>query len=233
MITQSKGKIYLANERGLTETSWFRSLYMFNFGSYQREHKNPFGSLYVLNEDTLDGGKSLKWLVEENTDIILLPVVGAIEFSAGNENTGILKAGMIQVLSLPSGGSYEVKNPYPDQLVKYLQIWIKTLADKTYSSFQSTFDLGNYQLIDLFHAEAPQNSSYSGAIIKLNGRQEDTYYKKNPANGVFVYSVQGALEVQYRLLHEGDGLALWDVDEVAFEALSNNAILLIIEVPLQ
>jgi redox-sensitive bicupin YhaK (pirin superfamily) len=233
MITQSKGKIFLANERGLTETTWFRSLNTFNFGSYQREHKKPFGSLYVLNEDTLDGGKSLKWLVEENTDVILLPVVGAIEFSDNNGNAGILKAGMVHLLSLPSGGSYEVKNPYPDHLVKYLQIWIKTPTGKTYSSFQSTFDLGNYQLIDLFDAGAPKNSGYSGAIIKLNGRQEDTYYKKLPANGVFVYSIQGALEVQYRLLHEGDGLALWDADEIDFEALSNNAILLIIEVPLQ
>ena len=68
--------------------------------------------------------------------------------------------------------------------------------------------------------------------MKLNGRQDDIYYRKNTANGVFVYAIQGALEVQYRLMHEGDGLALWDVDEVEFEALSNDAILLIVEVAL-
>jgi hypothetical protein len=55
MIPQSKGKIYLAEERGLNETDWFRSYNTFNFGKYQHEFKKPFSSLYVLNEDTLGG----------------------------------------------------------------------------------------------------------------------------------------------------------------------------------
>jgi redox-sensitive bicupin YhaK (pirin superfamily) len=66
----------------------------------------------------------------------------------------------------------------------------------------------------------------------LRGRQEAIYHKKNPKTGVFIFVIQGELEVQYRLMHEGDGLALWEVDEVEFEALSNNAILLILEVPI-
>jgi redox-sensitive bicupin YhaK (pirin superfamily) len=47
-----------------------------------------------------------------------------------------------------------------------------------------------------------------------------------------VYVIEGAFEVQYRLLHARDGLALWEAERVEWEALSNDAILLVLEVPL-
>jgi len=233
MIPQSKGKMFLADERGLNETGWFRSYNTFNFGRYQHEHKNPFGALYVLNEDTLAGNGSLKWEILENTDVILIPVVGAIGFKDSNDNTGIVEPGMVQVISLAAGAGYEVNNPYPDQLVKYLQIWIKNPENQPFLSQWSAFDLNSYQLADIFHQCSPVRPGYSVAIAKLEGRQEDAYYKKHPENGIFFFAIQGALEVQYRLMHEGDGLALWDLEEVEFEALSNDAILLVIEVPLE
>ncbi|MBP6024431.1 hypothetical protein [Ferruginibacter sp.] len=34
-----------------------------------------------------------------------------------------------------------------------------------------------------------------------------------------------------RLLHAKDGLAIWNTGEIDFEALSNNAILLLLEIP--
>jgi redox-sensitive bicupin YhaK (pirin superfamily) len=233
MIPQSKGKMFLADERGYNETDWFRSYNTFNFGRYQHEHKNPFGALYVLNEDTLAGNSSLKWKIEEDTDVILIPVVGAIVFRDSSGNTDRIEAGMVQVISLAADAGYEVNNPYPDELVKYLQIWVKNPKNQPFLSQWSVFDPHSYQLADIFHQGSPEKPGYSVAIAKLEGRQEDTYHKKRPENGIFVFAIQGALEVQYRLMNEGDGLALWDIDEVEFEALSNDAILLIIEVPVE
>jgi hypothetical protein len=40
------------------------------------------------------------------------------------------------------------------------------------------------------------------------------------------------MEVQYRLLQAGDGLALWNLAEIEMEALSKEAIILVMEVPL-
>jgi len=39
-------------------------------------------------------------------------------------------------------------------------------------------------------------------------------------------------EAEGRLLHERDGLALWDTVEIEMEALSNDAIILLIETTL-
>jgi redox-sensitive bicupin YhaK (pirin superfamily) len=231
MIPQSKGKIYLAEERGLNETDWFRSYNTFNFGKYQHEFKKPFGSLYVLNEDTLGGGQSLKWLMEEDTDVILIPVVGAVAVQDGEGNETLVEAGEVQVLHLKAGSTCTTKNPYQDDLVKYLQLWVKSSGGLTLSS-KSGFDLENYQPAEIFSQAVSEGAGYAGTISKLKGRQEIVYHKKKPENGIFVFAIQGELEVQYRLMHEGDGLALWELDEIEVEALSNDAILLILEVPL-
>jgi hypothetical protein len=90
MITQTEATIFLADQRGCTQTDWFRSYHGFNFGQYQAENREPFGNLRVFNDDTLAGEKSLKMQVDENTDVILLPLVGAIEYKNSLSETGFL-----------------------------------------------------------------------------------------------------------------------------------------------
>ncbi len=125
MIQQTKGKIFLADERGLNETSWFRSWNTFHFGKYQREHKHPFGDIYVLNDDMLDGGRSLRMLVEEYSHVILLPVVGAIKYKDTLGNESLIAAGQAQVYTVDKGVTIEISNPFKEALVNFLQIWIR------------------------------------------------------------------------------------------------------------
>jgi redox-sensitive bicupin YhaK (pirin superfamily) len=224
MIPQSKGKIYLSDERGRNEMKWFRTYNTFNFGRYFNEHKTPFGDLYVLNEDTLAPGKGFRMEIEEASDVILLPIVGAISVIDTNGHDSLLQAGQVQRIHFSAGQSFEVQNPYEDDLVKFLQLWIR--SDQNIPATISSFDLNNKdQLLEILHTP-----SYSMSIAKFNGRAEGTYFLKDPNNGVFVFNIEGAFEVQYRLMHDGDGLALWELDTIEMEALSNNAILLIVEV---
>lgn len=53
---------------------------------------------------------------------------------------------------------------------------------------------------------------------------------KSEQNSLFVFIIQGVFEVQGRLLHARDGLGLWnEANEIELEALSNDAIILLIE----
>ena len=74
---------------------------------------------------------------------------------------------------------------------------------------------------------------FSISIGKFDGRGETTYRVKNKDAGLFVFVLEGAFEVQGTLLHARDGLALWETDEVEMEALSNDAIILLVELPLK
>jgi quercetin 2,3-dioxygenase len=235
MIQQSKAKMYLSGERGLNETEWFRSQNTFNFGKYFNEHKQPFGDIYVFNDDTLDGGRSLKMLIEEDSYVILLPVVGAIAYKDSSGNKSLIAAGQLQILCIDKGVTIEMGNPFKEGLVNFLQIWIR--ADKNFERARprlSTYDVNQFRnnLLQvspkyLTHSRVP----FILSIGKFSGRGETTHQLNKSDSGLFVFVIEGAFEVQGRLLHARDGLALWETGEIEMEALSNDAIIIVIESP--
>ena len=232
MVQQNKAKIFLADERGHNEMDWFRSYNTFNFGQYQQEHKAPFGPLYVLNDDTLDGGKHISMTIEADSLLLLIPVVGAITYNDNQDNSTLIEAGECQLYAVPANTTFQIGNPYENELVNYLQIWFYNKPDEDDNGPQViSFDIVNdrNQLVPIPF----NNSPYKFYIGKYAGREESIYKMSDARNGLFVFVLEGAFEVQYRLLHPRDGLALWEAEEIEFEALSNDAIILVMEVPLE
>ena len=229
MLAQSKGKMFLTDERGLNQMDWYRSYNTFNFGSYQHAHKAPFSNLYVLNDDTLAAGKSVSMTIEEDSDIILIPIVGAIKYKDSLGNKAVIEPGEVHVLDIPAGAGIELINPYENELINFLQLWIKTPGKNIYthpkvSKFSLTYSKN--QLVEIFN-----QAGATGYMGQFDGRAETIYQLGDIKNNVFAFVIDGAFEMQYRLLHARDGLVLWDIDEVEMEALSNEAIMMIIEIP--
>jgi quercetin 2,3-dioxygenase len=235
MSRQSKAKMFLADERGLNQNEWFRSYNTFNFGQYFNEHKHPFGDIYVVNDDSLDAGRSLRILIEDHSYVILLPVIGAIVYkdSAGNDN--LIAAGQAEIIAVNKEEMIEITNPFDEGLINFIQIWIKADATKTAKgSWLSTYNVN--KCINGLLKVSPANFGESPlpfivSIGKFEGRGETVYQLKNKNPGLFVFILEGAFEVEGRLLHARDGLAIWDVEQVEMEALSNDAIILGIEMP--
>lgn len=223
----SKAKIFLAADRGHTETAWFRSYNTFNFGGYQSDYKTPFGELYVWNDDTLAGGKSFQVTVEEDSYVLLLPVVGALQYNDGVGNESLLQAGQVFFCFAAKGTAVRLTNPYEESLINFLQGWFKAENAVPSASTLTSFQLDDEKnrLLQILAAAAGINCS----IGKFDGRSEGVFRTTNIHSRVFVFIVQGAFEVQNRLLETRDGLALWETNEIAFEALSNEAIILIAE----
>ena len=221
--------IYLAEQRGTSQLDGLRSFHTFNFGTYQDPSRKPFGALQVFNDDTLKGGGQLTMHVEENTDILLLPIVGAIAFKNSlDTEESYLSAGEGHIFSAAKGMWFEMGNPYETDLVNVLQIWIKNDTQPFEPKIHAfDFDLLAHknQLIPLF------TSDTEGVYIgQFDGRQDGIYTLKNSKNGVFAFVIEGAFEVQNRLLEPRDGLALSAVESIEFEALSNNALILFLEI---
>jgi redox-sensitive bicupin YhaK (pirin superfamily) len=224
MIPQSKGKMFLADERGLNQLDWYRSYNTFNFGNYQFEHKEPFSDLYVLNDDTLLGGKSINMRVEEHSAVILIPVVGAIEYLDNCGNTAIIEPGHIHVLNMAAGSDFRIINPYEEELVNFLQLWIKT-DEPNRQEFGIDLIHNKNHLIKIF-----EQGNTIGYLGQFDGRAEAVLPVRNPGNNLFAFVIDGAFEVQYRLMHTRDGLVLWGVNEAELEALSNNAVIMLLEI---
>ncbi len=230
-MPHSKAKMYPAEERGLAESNLYKSRYSFNFHHYQQQHKVPFGNLFALNDDMLAAQQSLQFVADENMYLVLIPVMGSVIFTDSKGNRARLVSGFIQSFLVAKGDAFSLSNPYKNEVVNFLQLWIKnnSVFDKTYITKPAEIDLdgNNNHLTDLIC-----NAQFTVALGKFGGRKEGVYKTKNSRNGIFTFVIDGQMEIQYRLLQSRDGMGLWEQNKIDFEALSASAILVVIEVML-
>lgn len=228
-MTQNEAKIFLSDQRGKTELSWFRSFHSFNFGSFQDLNKEPIGKLRVFNDNTLAAGCGMKMQVEKPTEVVILPLVGGIEFKNSAGYHDFLEAGKLQIFSAEAEMEYEVLNPYESELINYLEIWIEKENFLNPSTISTDIDIEKRNaLLPIFSSVHNDAFGYFG---KYDGREEGVFQVKNVGNCLYVFVIEGAFEVDNKLMEARDGLAIWNTDEIEFEALSNDAMLLIFEIP--
>ncbi len=230
MKTFSPGKIFLNEQRGCSENAAMRIQSTFNFGGFHSAHKQPFGRLRVLNENVLAPGSSLTLTADKPGFLLILPVVGRIEYEAGYGSYKV-EAGQVLLIGMEAGKKLDIRNPLEKDLVNFLEIRIAGEASGLHSSAVIDFDIdaGRNRLVDLQPHFAGRQFPFYAGICKLDGRQELEYQTREAGNELFTFVIQGAFEVQNRLLHQGDGLALWEPGKVEMEALSNDAIILVLD----
>ena len=141
MDTATQAQLYLSDQRGCSQTDFFRSYHVFNFGPYTAEARDPFGTLRVLNDNTLAAGHGITMRVEQPTDVLILPLLGGLEYQSAVGN-GFLEAGQAQTFSLSSGMDYAINNPYETEAINYLEIWFTNSSPAfTPGIDQTHFDL--------------------------------------------------------------------------------------------
>jgi len=117
-------------------------------------------------------------------------------------------------------------NPYPTDVITFLHLWLDVETPvETVATRHFVFDAAT---IDNQLAELVPTTPSQAFILRLgqfSGRHE-AVVALQPGAHFFAFVVAGAFEVEGRLLHGKDGLALWNTDHVELEALSNNALVL-------
>jgi quercetin 2,3-dioxygenase len=224
---EAEAKIFLSEERGLTEATWMRSYNTFNFGHYKTKYKTAVDSLYVLNDDTLAAEKNMRMKVEEDSLLLLLPLAGATAYKDSNGNENLVTAGQLLTTGLKGKDHFTLSNPYPNALVNYLQVWIKAVhIHASTMAVEQSFDIdGNKNSFE----EKRLANGITLHIGKFSGRQKIILDSKHTNSTCFAFVIEGAFELEERLLHARDGLALWQVSRMDMEALSNDAIIMLIE----
>jgi hypothetical protein len=211
MIKQTPAQIFKSDLRTVSKSDAFLNVSTFNFGDYQDWSRKPFGTLKVLNEATLAPLKKTLTFIDSNTEIVLLPLFGGIEYKDNLGNEDFIRIEQIKHISAQKGMSFELSNPYEEENVSYLEIWfsVKT-ANFEPASNRSDFGFTyRNKLNPLF-----EFSNTIGFIGVYDGRREGFYALKNNLNGVFVFVIKGAFEVENRLLQEKDGLSLKKIETI-------------------
>lgn len=224
MAKQNIANIYLADQRGLTLSDQYRSWHTFNYGQYQHPHREALGALRVFNEETLAGGQQMTYVVQAAQSILLLPLVGGIEVQVAGKLQAV-EAGALLELPLSKGEKYQVQNPYGD-LVSYVQIELQ-VNDSNPEGQLHGIDLEHHH--NALQAILPPQKPYQLSLGKFDGRVDVEHFLTKSEQTAFVFVIDGVFEVQNRLLHARDALFLSLETSLEFEALANEAILLILE----
>ena len=226
--------IFNSAKRGVKETANYTCYSTFCFNDSQNEYREPFGQLKFLNDESLSPLESGTYTHEEDTQVLLLPITGALNYCHAAHNEVLVRSEQVKVIEVKKGASYTFTNPFEKEWINYLHIGFKISASQ--QEPQSTLQDIQFRKMDelvSFGFTGETKDQPLGSIGIYQGRSEGHYNLRNPNNGVFVYIIKGAFEVQGRLLEHRDGLSLWDTEEIEFEALSNNAIILLLEIKLK
>jgi hypothetical protein len=234
MIRQTPGKIFLSEQRGIIETTRLMSFCTFNFGKYFNEHKERFGDLYLMNEESLKGEEGVIQEIMEDSYVIIIPIIGEVLVQAGHESATMVDVEEVSIQYIPKGISLNIINPYEFEEITFLQLRVKAHLNFTLAKshlFRYTFDEIKNNVANITASEADVFSGlpFKISLGRFDGRKEDVYRSRDRNSLVFAHVLSGVFELEGRLMHEKDCLALWETEEIELEALSNHALVFIIE----
>ncbi len=218
--SDKNARIYLSAMRGCTTSRERTSFHTFNFGDYASPDREPFASLLTVNDDTLRPGQSTRYCSSKRVDCLVIPLVGSC---LCKQNDRILETEVGQVFHTSTEGEpvLEIANPYEHEAINFL--YIELIPQSQSSSGLYPFSLEERPNL-LNRIDVPTAQQFLIGIF--DGRTDGGLILPDTHEPLFVFVIEGAFEVNNRLLHRRDGLALWNTDELEFEALSNKAMLL-------
>ncbi len=175
-------------------------------------------------DNTLSAQNFQKILADNFVLIVLLPLVGAIEIEKGGISE-IINSGEIAYISLEKNEEIAIINPYDNELVNYLEIWIRSDKKLDEKIILNDFDIDKNKnlLMDISRNQISEKI----IIGKFDGRKEGNLSIRNKA---FVLVINGVFECQNRLLESRSALSLWNIKKLAFEGLGRENIVLIVSI---
>jgi redox-sensitive bicupin YhaK (pirin superfamily) len=234
--------IHKANNRGLSDYLWLQARHTFNFGHYNSNDpdKVHFGSLRVLNDDVVQGGKGFGAHPHENMEIITIPLEGALEQKDSMGNASIIRKGDIQVMSAGTGVMHSEYNISKVETLKLLQIWIYPDKKNVKPRYQQvtlvTKDRSNtlQQILSPYYTDGGvwiyQRAWFFMGILDV-GRKVVHRMRKN-GNGVYVFVIKGSVSIADQKLDTRDGMGIWNTEGIIITSNAEETEVLVMEVPM-
>jgi redox-sensitive bicupin YhaK (pirin superfamily) len=199
-----------------------------------------FGVLRVLNDDFVAPGMGFGTHPHDNMEIISIPLEGDLEHKDSMGNISVIKNGDIQVMSAGTGITHSEYNRNKEQAVKFLQIWVFP-NKKDVKPRYDQITLNSEDRKNKFQQIVSPNTEDEGAWINQDawfhiGKFDKDitldYSVKRTGNGVYIFVLKGDVIIEGNTLNERDGFGIWDVAKFNLKAISQDAEVLLMEVPM-
>lgn len=231
--------IHKADTRGNANHGWLNSYHTFSFANYFNPERMNFGVLRVLNDDTVQAGMGFGTHPHDNMEIISIPLEGDLEHKDSMGNVAVIKEGDVQVMSAGSGVTHSEYNKNKDKEVKFLQIWLFP-KEKNLTPRYDQITIRDIEKENEFYQVLSPNKDDQGVWInqdawfhigRFTAGKSDKYKIKKEGNGVYVFILDGEVEINNEKLSKRDGMGIWDADSFDVTA-TDNARVLLMEVPM-
>jgi quercetin 2,3-dioxygenase len=232
---------YKADSRGHADHGWLNTYHSFSFAQYHEPKRMQFGTLRVLNDDTIAAGTGFGRHPHDNMEIISIPLEGLLEHKDSMNNTQIIKTGDIQVMSAGTGIFHSEYNGDKNKEGKFLQIWvIPNKLDVQPRYDQITLDpLKRINKLQQIVSPNPKDEGvwiYQDAwfyLGKIQNNHQVSYKIKRKGNGVFCFLLFGEMKINNNMLQKRDAIGFWDLDSIDLVSLSDDSEILVIDIPMK
>lgn len=229
--------IHKAESRGAADHGWLKANHTFSFANYYDPSRVHFGVLRVLNDDWVAPTMGFGMHPHDNMEIITIPLEGALRHRDSMGNEGVIEKNEVQVMSAGTGVYHSEHNASSEHPVSLLQIWVMPNAKNVEPRYmQKRFDAADRQNLwqtivspDKSGLWVHQDTWFSlGDFSKEN---TTTYNLNKASNGVYLFVIDGSIEVGGKTLSKRDGIGINNVNEVTIKAISDAQVLLM-ELPM-
>lgn len=235
-----KTVLYKAGTRGHANHGWLDSYHTFSFAGYYDPQRVHFGALRVLNDDTVAGGQGFGTHPHDNMEIVSIPLSGSLRHKDSMGNTAVITEGEVQVMSAGTGVYHSEHNNSASEEVRFLQIWVFP-DTKNVEPRYDQIKVSDIATHNAFYQVVSPNAGEQGVWVhqqawfhlgSFDAGVSTAYQFKKPGNGLFVFVLEGTVEVNGELLERRDGLGISDTTEIKLTA-GTDARVLLMEVPMQ
>jgi redox-sensitive bicupin YhaK (pirin superfamily) len=232
--------LHKAATRGNADHGWLKSRHTFSFANYYNPERMHFGVLRVLNDDIVEAGMGFGTHPHDNMEIISIPMEGDLEHKDSMGNVAVIKNGDIQVMSAGTGITHSEYNKNKDNRVKFLQIWLfpnKRNVAPRYDQITLDVNERRNKLQQILSPNADDEGVWihQNAWFHLGKFDKDfsiDYELKDKKNGVYAFVLKGDLTINDNELNERDGFGIWDIEKLMIHSNSEDAEILLMEVPM-
>ncbi|RZK43581.1 MAG: pirin family protein [Pedobacter sp.] len=232
--------LHKASTRGMADHGWLKSYQSFSFAGYYNPERINFGALRVLNDDIVTGGMGFGEHPHDNMEIISIPLEGELQHKDSMGNVATIKAGEIQVMSAGTGIYHSEYNPDSSKAAKFLQIWLfpnKRNVQPRYDQITINDNESRNEFIQLLSPNAEdagvwiyQDAWFNMAKFDKGVDKKYDFHKKG--NGVYIFVLEGKIEVNGTILETRDGLGIWETESISLNTI-DDSVFLMMEVPME
>jgi len=184
----------------------------------EKEHLN----LRKVTEIVFDENGKYHFQSTENCNLIILVLYGEILIENIKKQ---ISADQIFTLKSTETKILTLNNNFESEKADVLIIELKAEEADNFTNIKNLNIVYRNSFIPI-----AENFDYPNFIGLYDGRKEDTYTLNQYGKTIFGMVLNGAFEFQNRLMENRDAILLNEIETLEFEALSENALILFLEI---